>query len=818
MPTSFLKKSQDFCDRLVRELPGKLIDSLRRNPLVPVCIAAMAGITVGDRSQSAAVLIGTTLIGSTLSLVFLRNKPSLSIALATMIGFGGFGGLHLRELNSIHSFPLASILEENRSVEISGTGWIRSRAMEGERSLSAILEIRSVELEDISLPCRHRVPVWIEQPSTGLQYGDTIRFSGRLHPLEEAAAPGGFDPKTFYYRHSGSLGRLEIRPGDRLERLPESAGSSFIAFSQNLRDRLEGALATGLRESDEPYARLIAAMSLGARENSPGELEEAFRRSGTMHIFAVSGLHVGIVGGLFLAVFLCLRVPKRYAVFAVIPLILFYAILTGLRPSAVRAAIMLCTLLAAFALRERPRLVNSLAFAGLLILACHTRQLFLPGFQLSFAVLLCIALFAEPVRTFLAHPWLSDPFIPKTLLRPAQRWKDHTVKAVTALLAISAVSWAGSVGLLTWHFHSFSPVGILANLFLVPLAGVVVTLAVASLASHGLHLTWMSALFNQLNVGTAVLLTGLAQFFASLPGAHQHSGDPSIQPPENALLSLDLMGEHGEAACLLAWRPEPSVAPSHWLIDSGGSRTFRSQLLPTLRSRGINRIDGVILSHGDVGHIGAVPEVLSHFRPGILLQSGAENRSPVFPRILSLSSSLGIPVREVDAHQRIRLEGSPTGQDLTLTALAPLPRMAGRLADDRVLVLKLTVADWTLLFTSDAGFETEKALLASGIRLKSDVWIRGQHSETPSGLPGFVEAVDPKLVISSAAEFPSSEQISDSFREELEQRGAMLIPLDTNGVVTLTVDDRSITAFSHRGKRQIYHREKSGQPGAPAPK
>ena len=173
------------------------------------------------------------------------------------------------------------------------------------------------------------------------------------------------------------------------------------------------------------------------------------------------------------------------------------AIATAGWPSAVRAAIMLSVFLLGFAVKEKPRLLNSLALAALLILVVQPEQLFLQGFQLSFAVLLCIALFAEPIRERISRPWLTDPFVPKTLRSPLRRFKDHSVLALSAAFAVSLVSWFGSSGLLAWHFQSLSPVGIVANVFLVPFAGIIVSLALGSITTASLHLPWIPELLNR---------------------------------------------------------------------------------------------------------------------------------------------------------------------------------------------------------------------------------------------------------------------------------------------------------------------------------
>ncbi len=548
---------------------------------------------------------------------------------------------------------------------------------------------------------------------------------------------------------------------------------------------MEKALRKGLSSADLPYAGLIAAMSLGARDNAPEDLEELFKLSGTTHLFAVSGMHVAIVGGLFLGVALLFRIPKRRAIWIVIPLILFYAVLTGLRPSAVRAAVMFSIFLLGFGIKESPRLFNLLGFAALLILLVDTQQLFLPGFQLSFTVLFFIALFGHGLRKLIEAPFRSDPFLPRRLINPMRHSFNAGISGFAAILAISVTSWIGSAGWLSWHFHSLAPVGVIANLFMVPLAGLVIMIAFASLVFSALHLGPVVALLNQLNVGAAILLTSWAQFFATLPGATHHVGNADLPAAfeSEKTLRIDSMGAFGAAANLIQIPELVGSRAQTWVVDCGDDRTYRNQLLPLLRYRGINHIESLVLTHGDIGHIGAAPAMIAHFRPGLLLESTAQNRSPVYPDIRSLCDLHSIQRLGISAGKRIE-----PGEGLFFEVLAPQKDNNGRLADDRALVLKLVYGEWSILFTSDAGFETEKKLLEAGLNLKADVWIRGQHSASPSGLPAFVDAISPRIVISSHADFPANEAIPGRLRENLHDRGISLFDYQRHGMVSLFVE------------------------------
>ncbi|MDF1740322.1 MAG: ComEC/Rec2 family competence protein [Verrucomicrobiales bacterium] len=764
-------------------------------PLFVVCLFAMVGIVAVDlRLFPLAGLVIVSLAG--LSMVsWKREGTFVSLFVASIAVLLVAGGVHENRLRQIASFPFAVSLGEGDSFEVEISGWVASQPNPRANSTQAIVEVEAISISGEPLETRHRVPVLIRKGDLQLEYGDRIRATGVLSPLDPPMVPGGFDAREFYFRQSGSLGQFEVSAGDEFEMLEGRRGWELIRFAHRSRAVMEELLLRGLSSADLPYAGLIAAMSLGARDSAPADIEELFKLSGTTHLFAVSGMHVAIVGGLFLGLALLLRIPKRRAIWIVIPLILFYAVLTGLRPSAVRAAVMFSIFLLGFGIKESPRLFNLLGCAALLILLVDTQQLFLPGFQLSFTVLFFIALFGHGLRKLIEAPFRSDPFIPRRLINPMRHSFNAGVSWFAAILAISVTSWIGSAGWLSWHFHSLAPVGVIANLFMVPLAGLVIMIAFASLVLSALHLGPVVALLNQLNVGAAILLTSWAQFFATLPGATHHVGSQDLSAAFEAddTLRIDSMGAFGAAANLIQIPLSAAAGGQTWVIDSGDDLTYRNQLLPLLRYRGINHIDSLVITHGDMAHIGAAPGMIAHFRPGLLLESNAENRSPVYSDIRDLCDLHSIQRLSVSAGGRIE-----PGEGIHIEVLAPEEGNNGRLADDRALVMKLVYGDWSVLFSSDAGFETEKKLLEAGVNLRADVWIRGQHSASPSGLPAFLEAISPRVVISSHADFPASEAIPERLRENLRERGIPLFDYQRHGMVSLSIEPEKMRVSPYK--------------------
>lgn len=760
---------------------------MRRAPLLGAAFAGAFGIAFVDAGRTVAAAGAALLLLACAGLLLRHRRHLAAVVGACSLSLALLAWRQHDRLAEIAAFPLASVLAAGQTAEVEGEGWVSGGVERGARSATAMLRLRSLLVAGRVLPCDHQVPCWVQRPPEGLAYGVRVRFSGRLLPLEGPAVPGGFDARRFHFRHSGSLGKLEIGGADRLEILPGREGSAFVRLARDLRSHFEESLRFGVPASLDPHARLVAAMTLGAREQSPEELEEFFRASGTLHLFAVSGLHVGIVAGILASLAAFLGLPRGWAAALAIPVLVFYAVLTGLSPSAVRAAAMASAFLAGFVLREKPRLLNSLGLAALVLLFADPQQLFLPGFQLSFLVVLAIALLAPRLSEALADPFLSDPFIPRRLVAPLRRQTDRFARGLAALCAVSLASWLGSLGLLAWHFQSVSPVAIVANVVMVPMASAVIGLAAASLAASGLQLAWVAVALNRLHVGGALLLAGSAQFFAGLPGATIHTGAPGARglPPD--AMRAELVGERGEAAALLEFPSAGGTAPVRWMLDAGGSRTYRGRVLPLLRSRGVNRLDALVLTHGDEGHIGAAPTLLNQFRPALLLESTAENRSPAHPEILAAATRLGTARVELDRGQVLRV-----GAESLVSVFHPSSLAPGRLADDRALVLKVSHAGRTLLFTSDSGFDTEKRLLESGANLRAEVWIRGQHAETPSALPAFVDAIGPRAVVSTHADFPEGERIPTALREHLRRRGVPLLELDRAGSVALEVSGEAI--------------------------
>ncbi|MEO0445524.1 MAG: ComEC/Rec2 family competence protein, partial [Verrucomicrobiota bacterium] len=583
---------------------------------------------------------------------------------------------------------------------------------------------------------------------------------GQLRPSEPQRNPGEetSPPKLYLTSHHAT------------STIPPSILQRARTLANRCRTWMEGALTKGIEDRPLPSG-ILPAMVLGAKEEASKEAREAFRKSGALHIFAVSGLHVGIFASvLWFALRNLLRVPRMATTLVVAVAVLFYAFLTGLRPSAVRAALMLIVVLGGHLLDRQPRLLNSLGLAGIIILLVEPKQLFDIGFQLSFSVLWSIALFTRPFSERISAAFAPDPFLPRSLYQSHHQRALWFGRQGGSLAGVSLAAWIGSAFWLAYYFGMVTPIAILSNCFLVPLAWLVMSGAVTSLCLHGLSLGFLGAGVNQLNAILVSVLYTTATFFSSVPGGH-HEFRPwqdhrkSFTTVEDTLTLFDYQTS---CAPLLFHHASGKKA---WLIDPGDSSSYAKTLRLWQRRHQIPVWETLILTHADDAHTDSAPWILKEQGTKAWISSGRSSRSSTWKRIhrgdfqeTFLLGSTGF-ARSPPADRPLRWE--------ILYPPAELPDQA--LADDESLVILIDWDGWKFLHLSDGGFLTERWLLQQHPRLRCDVLIKSQHARDASATEAFLLHVQPQLLYVTESSFPVAERIPSELQSLCAQRGMPLL-------------------------------------------
>ena len=282
-----------------------------------------------------------------------------------------------------------------------------------------------------------------------------------------------------------------------------------------------------------------------------------------------------------------LRLPRPAAAALIIPCLFFYAAITGFHVSSLRAATMAAFLLGGIFF-DRPVLaLNSLGGAALVILAVDPNQFFTAGFQLSFAVVAAILLWQNRLFTVLLRPAETDPFLPRSLVSRARLFGEASYRLVASGLSVSAAAWAGSILLIVWYFYLITPVSLVANLVVIPVAFCVLAVGMLSLVAAPFSSALTLVLTNA-NWSFAQLILGLAQFFAQLPTGHAYVERPHW--PSGARAEITVLDAGAGAATHLR------AGGADWLFDAGSARDYERLLRDYLHARGIDRLDGLLLS------------------------------------------------------------------------------------------------------------------------------------------------------------------------------------------------------------------------------
>ena len=742
-----------------------------RQPFVGLVLAAIIGIVVADYFPAITVPIFLIAIAGALAAWRWTFAPLVFAVVGAT-----FFVLHSTRIANTAADALAQIAgQQPRPANVTGIVTTEPK-IEANGNSTFLLQLRGAKIENQDIRMDATVFVrWRGRPNIG----DELALFGTFQPIEPPRNPGEFDTRAYLARRDvKSLFIVRYPENGRI--LSPGSGFSVLRAAAQSREWMQRILSRDIENSPDVVG-LICGTALGLRHQTRDDIEEPFQQTGTLHLFAVAGLHVGIVARLLWTVAMVVRLPRKAATALIIPLLFFYAALTGLHTASVRAAVMSALLLGGIFFDRKVLALNSLAAAAFLILLFDSNQLFTSGFQLSFAVVGTIVLLADPAFVPFERVLAPDPFLPPALLSRAQRFCLKGGRKLARGASVSLAAWIGSLLLIYWYFYLITPVSLAANLVVVPIAYVVLALAMLSLIAASIS-SGLSIIFNNANWLMSHAILSLVHFFALLPGGHLYL--PRFTELQTPIMITVLDEGTGGAAYIRANGYD-------WLIDCGGERSYERTLKSFLHSRGVNRLQGILLTHGDSQHIGAALETIADYAPREIYDNPVDVRSSALRRFR------GAP-RKPESRLLFRGDSLLLGRNVHAEILYPPPNIKIRSADDAPLIVQLVVNEQIrVLFESDAGTEAEIALLGSGDDLKSDILIKGQHHSGDSGTPEFLDGVKPKLIIATSRESPVAEQISEEWSGEIARRGIKLFRQDWTGAVEIQFRGEDWTARSY---------------------
>jgi competence protein ComEC len=538
-------------------------------------------------------------------------------------------------------------------------------------------------------------------------------------------------------------------------------------------------------------AALLGGLLLGDRTALPRDIDDAFRRSGVYHVLAVSGFNVALLAASVFALVVMARAGPRLAALAAMAAVMAFAAVVGPEPSVLRATIMGVLILGALLLEREAAVLNSLSLAALLVLALRPADLHDPGFQLSFVATAGIVLAPLPRNRLLAALGVS----------------------VAAQLAVLPIALT--------HFNQVSTIAVIANLAVVPLAGIATVLGLAGVALAAgqeavggplLNAVWpvLLALRGAVQVaawvpGAVVHLpaphwTGIVAYAAALGlalaawrsrtgpagrrralagmaavlllGAAIIEAWPLLRTPDGHLRITVLDVGQGDAIVLEA--PDGGAA----LLDAGPGGPYRLDtgervVAPFLWDRGHLSLASALATHADLDHAGGLAAIRRLFR-----------------------------VREPHTVEALVAWAGRAGLEVTvLGGPRPLADSAtGR--NDTALALKVGLGRASFLLASDMTARTEEELLRGPAPLAATVLKVAHHGARGSSTAPFLDAVRPAVAVISVGSRNGYGHPSPEALARLGATGAAVYRTDRDGAVTLDTDGRSLTVTTWATRRR----------------
>jgi len=797
--------------------------------------AFVAGVAIGATGDPAwsAVLCPAVAFAFMLTR---RTRATVAVLVAGALLFALLGTIRYQLSLPVGGDSLVSYYNDSGKVELLAI--VSEEPEDGGRYTQVLLDDVHVREDGQLTPVDGRVLVTTTDPRP-LHYGDEVLFSGSL----ETPQPfDGFD-YAGYLALSGVYSTafhatMEVLPAENARPITTRLLAANTALGKALSRMLP-----------EPEASLAQSLLLGRRGSLPTAVVDAFARTGTAHLLAISGLHLGVVVAAVLAVLLGAMGRRHYLyVWFGLAALWTYALFTGMRPPVVRAAIMASTFLVAELAGRQKHAPTALALAAAIMVGIQPQLLWRTSFQLSVLAMGGLVLLFPPLRSLLG----------RCAAFAESRFGRH-LPGVGAASDIVAATLAASVAVwpvCAMTFEQFSIVGVPVSLLTLPVLpfalGSASIAAVVALSSTTVAapFAWVAWLFLSFIIRTVEAFAALpwaaldvsarggwllAGYYAILcavpigwlrmrrlddgqrpaPKPKPASGDDKagwlryalpplvlaatltwaavLSAPDGRLHVIFL--DVGQGDCVLVQSPTGRTV----LIDGGPDGRTACTLIDSHRPFWDRSIDVVVTTHPHVDHLGGLLSVVERYDTGIVLEpaiAGDSLMSEEWRRRLGAHGSS--PLCISDGHEVLlgdgtRLEVLNPGNELLLHTSDDL--------DNNGVVIRLTYGAVSFLLTADLRAEGERQLVHQfGSQLHSQVLKVPHHGSGTSSTEQFVAAVAPQVAVISVGEGNAYGHPHEDVLSRLRTMGVHVLATQDYGTVEFVTDGRTLWLSTEKSR------------------
>ncbi len=797
---------------IYKNLSNINITGFYKRPVVVVLISLMLGILTGYYISnhflfSFSITSSVLTILSIIKSLYRRDIVTVS----PLLLFYSLGILLIHPfLNVPYSEDCLTYFCDKGKFEIEGV--IDSKI---EKSSGASFIAKNLKINGSEVKGRLKVTV-IGKIKKKILNNYSFKFKSKIKSIRNFSNPNAFNYKQFMH-FKGIYGRTYVNSSKiKIEPTSKSTIST-------VREEIEGIIAKA--ESD-PNSKSILKALLTGNKQIPIQLRDRFNRTGTGHILAVSGLHMGIIATFFFIItsFLFSFVKrilwngnlKRYAALLILPPTIFFGYLSGMSHATQRAVIMVVCFVIALYIRKELDIISILAAAALLITVFFPPAIFSISFQFSFAAVLFIAYGLKLFPLKGKHYFLN--------------------KGITFFL-VTLFATLGTFPLVMYYFNQFSIISLVANIVVVPFfSTLIIPTGLISVLSSFIN-SKIAQIFVEITLFLISKVINVINFFAELEWSSIITFKPSILELflyysiasltfylikrgdfKNritvffiVILFLSVLTDFGYWINQRYFRNEMRITcidvglgsanlielpnGKTVLIDGGGysnNKYFdmgKIVIAPLLLSKKILTIDTIILSHANSDHLNGLIYIAENFNVKRLWSNGEASDTISYKDLIRIVEKNSIIHDEYQHYLKRDL------QNISFEILYPNRNFKNlkdrwRDSNNNSLVVKVTHGKISVLFPGDIEHQAETELAQLAESIKSQILIVPHHGSKTSSSGIFINRVKPELAIISSGfrnrfGFPDKKVIkryldSKCKVERIDLKGSIILDISEN--------------------------------------
>ena len=823
-------------------------------PLFFPALGLMAGIVLQDRllrSLSAPHaslslwfwLIALAVVATAVALYFIRYRRDLRpelFAYGAVLGFTCLGVIRLLAYERPNPRDIRGMVGPDRVLatvrgrvltqpRLELQDWCFAQLAPADPSSAFYLRLDQIKTPVGWQQVVGTIRTQVDEPVPNLKIGDYVQAYCWLHRFEEPTNPGQFNFARYLRLRNVFVG-ASVPVREAIEVRDDGPKEAWIG----LRSLLTSAAATGLLGhpfSETQSEALIEALLLGERRNIDRATNEAFRRTGLLHLISLSGMHLSILIGLVWWFCKPVGFSKRTRAVVCMLATAVYLIVVPLQGPILRAAVIVWAYCASILLRRRSNAINSLSLAVIVLLLIQPTQLFDAGWQLSFASVAGILALTHRIEDF-AHERTRDWFHRTSReTSSAVRLLKKTGTGIITVLSVGTAAWLASTGILLYHFYNITPLASVWTALASPPVTAITVLGfvkivisfflptASMLLGHVLDLLaelliWMVKVmawadFSYIQIGRVPLLLIVLYYALILFAVFVHLRRPIVKKGLCAALALVVIVPLGflkwqrthrddlRLTCLDVGHGQAILAQlpgtANLLFDAGSlyNKDIGARIVtPFLDYIGIGRLHAIVAGHHDVDHINGIPEVVDLRRPDCVYLGGTFfDQSPIPQTTELLTQHLETG--------RIKVEHVPqtiaTGP-AQVRVLWPISDLATReesSENDKSLVCLIEFAGLRVLLCSDIEKPAQREIARQYPSLKADVVVAPHHGSVRTLNDDFLRQLAPRLVICSCGrtDFEQGRVTRKAEGADLlctAQAGALNVCIDETGAVQVS--------------------------------